>query len=239
MARQAGGPFSLMATWQIIFGGILAAGFAVLLVRRTQFAAARRANRPFELFGEAATVLDEPAIGHGEAVGTYTLTGRYNGHTVQVKAITDTLAIRKLPSLWLMVTIPEPLPVGATFDMMMRPAGPVTFSNFDMLSHTLPLPAGFPEDAVIRSDDPSRAISSGVIQPFLHRVYDRYFKELLITPRGLRLVRLLAEADRARYGVLRQAEFGDVRLGPTVLRDMIVALLALRSDIENRNSRMS
>ena len=39
-------------------------------------------------------------------------------------------------------------------------------------------------------------------------------KELLVTPNGVRFVWLLAEADRARYGVFRQAEFGDAALHP-------------------------
>ena len=84
-----------------------------------------------------------------------------------MKAITDTLALRKLPSLWLMVTLPGELPVKATFDLMMRPAGPTTFSNFDHLPATVTAPPDFPIDAVIRTDDPANMLPQHVVAPHL------------------------------------------------------------------------
>jgi hypothetical protein len=56
-------------------------------------------------------------------------------------------------------------------------------------------------------------------------------KELLITPKGLRMVVQMAEADRARYGVFRQADFGEVTLEAALLRDILDRLIALRAAI--------
>ena len=80
----------------------------------------------------------------GQTAGVWTLNGRYRDHHFQLKTVADTLATRKLPSLWLMVTLPEPLPVTATTNMMMRAAGVTSFSNFDFLAPHTGFACGLP-----------------------------------------------------------------------------------------------
>ena len=222
-----------MAPWQIALGLLLALALGFQLFRRAATQTAVIRNYPSRLFAEAAPLLAQAEIGHGDTVGSYTLNGYYEGHPVRVKAVTDTLATRKLPSLWLMVTIPEPVPVRAVFDLMMRPAGIATFSNFDQLPYTLPHPTGFPDDAVIHTDDPAHCLPPTILAGHLKPFFGPRSKELLITAKGLRLVSLLAEGDRLRYGVFRQASFGDVVLAAEHLRSSVLLLLALQADIEN------
>ncbi|RVC71539.1 hypothetical protein EN745_35675, partial [Mesorhizobium sp. M4A.F.Ca.ET.022.05.2.1] len=59
-------------------------------------------------------------------------------------------------------------------------------------------------------------------------------KELLVTPKGVRIVWLLAEAERARYGVFRQVAFGDVRLDPALIERLLQSASALRDAINER-----
>ena len=217
--------------WQTILGILVTAVLGTVLGRRLYLRREKQKAAPLTFFKDAAELLADAAISPGEAAGTMLLNGYFNGQPVQVKAITDTLALRKLPSLWLMVTLPGELPLTAAFDLMMRPAGPTTFSNFDHLPATLATPADFPANAVIRSDDPSKAIPNHVVAPHLQPFFETSAKELLITPKGLRMVVLLAQADRARYGVFRQAEFGDYTLDPGQLEVIIKRLQALRTDI--------
>ena len=81
------------------------------------------------LYGPIKTLLrDGRYEGEGSA-GYPQLVGFYDGLPVRIFAVVDTLAVRKLPVLWLLVTIPEPVPVRATLDLMMRPAGPTTFAR--------------------------------------------------------------------------------------------------------------
>ena len=155
----------------------------------------------------------------------------YRDLPVQVQTVTDTLNVRKLPSLWLMVTIAAPLPVTSTFDLMMRPAGPTTFSNFDHLPVTIERPPDFPEQAVIRTDDPGHLLPPHVVAPHLEPFFGGRAKELLITPNGIRMVFLIGEADRVRYGVFRQAEFGDAVVEANMLTDSLDRLIALRTAI--------
>ena len=68
---------------------------------------------------------------------------------------------------------------------------------------------GFPEGAVVRTDRRGVLFPRQRIADHLGIFADGRAKELLIMPNGVRIVWLLAEADRARYGVFRQAEFGD------------------------------
>lgn len=219
--------------WQTILGSLLALALAVLLLRQLAKAARQRRGEPERLFSEARAVLEDATILPSAAAGVHELTGRYKGHAVQVKLIADTLALRKLPGLWLMVTLPGPIPVEATLDLMMRPSGPTSFSNFDHLPFTVATPQDFPEHAVIRSDDPARMLPPEIIASHLAPFHGPRAKELLVTPKGLRMVSLLAEADRARYGVFRQADFGDAVLGPGQLTDSLERLIALREAIEN------
>ncbi len=109
----------------------------------------------------------------------------------------------------------------ATFDMMMRPGSATTFSNFDHLPYTLQTPANFPEVAVIRTDRDGVRLPLDIIAAHLGVFADGRAKELLITENGVRFVWLLAEADRARYGVFRQAEFSGASLDPALIEVLL------------------
>lgn len=194
-------------------------------------AARKRRDAP-DIFFAKVKPLIEGARYEGQELAFYPqLVGRYRDLPVRLHPVIDTLAIRKLPSLWLLATIPEPLPLSATFDLMMRSAGPTTFSNFDHLPATLDSIPDLPLHAVVRTDDPDHVLPHHVVAPHLGIFQDPRAKELLITPKGVRLVWQLAEADRARYGVFRQAEFGEIELDPLLVRDMLDRLIALRQSI--------
>ena len=81
---------------------------------------------------------------------------------------------------------------------------------------------------------PMELFPSETIAGHLDVFSDGRAKELLITPNGIRIVWLLAEADRARYGVFRQAEFGSVEIDPAQVEDLLQRLLRLRDAIMAR-----
>jgi hypothetical protein len=220
-----------MSTLQIVAGACVAVVLAVLLWRQYNREMAKRADQGRVLFDQVLALFDAPDVQRGATAGVWTLTGRYRGSVFQLKTVTDTLATRKLPSLWLMVTLPQAQPVPATVDLMMRAAGLTSFSNFDFLPHTFSLPRGFPTDATIRSDQPADT----KIVPLMVRHLDFFHrgkgKELLVSPKGLRIVVLLAEADRARYGVLREANFDGVTVDPALARQVMDTLIELQNDI--------
>jgi hypothetical protein len=122
--------------------------------------------------------------------------------------------------------------------MMMRPGSPTTFSNFDHLKHTLPKAPGFPAEAVLRTDRRVARFPQGLIASHIEIFAEGRAKEMLITPKGIRIVWLLAEADRARYGVFRQAEFGDATLDAALIERLLVSVSALRDAI-NKSERQA
>jgi hypothetical protein len=133
----------------------------------------------------------------------------------------------------LMITLPERQRVTATIDLMMRPQGPSTFSKFDFLPHTLASPSDFPKDAVIRSDSQSVTLPVRSLHPLLNWFHNNRGKEILISPKGLRMVMQAAEADKARYGVFREANFGGHSLPAATAQHAMDLLLALSDDLKN------
>ncbi|WP_188131431.1 hypothetical protein [Mesorhizobium sp. NFR06] len=180
------------------------------------------------------TVLADAADISDGTAGVVTFAGSWNGQRVQLRTIVDTLATRKLPTRWLSVSITEPVAVPGTFDMMMRPNSATTFSNFDHLAHTLPKVLGFPAEAVLRTDRKGVAFPQDLIASHTDIFAESRAKELLITPKGVRIVWLLAEAERARYGVFRQAAFGDTRIDPALIERLLEVASRLRDAINRR-----
>lgn len=221
----------MLNTITTILGIAAAVGLAFHLANKFRSAARKRAAAPDAFFASVKPLLAEARYEGEDLAGYPQLVGRYRDLPVRLHPVIDTLAIRKLPSLWLLATIPEPLPLSATFDLMMRPAGPTTFSNFDHLLVALDSIPDLPLHAVVRTDDPAHVLPHHVVAPHLDIFQDPRAKELLIAPKGVRLVWQLAEAERARYGVFRQAEFGEVVLDPLLVRDMLDRLIALRHSI--------
>jgi hypothetical protein len=221
----------MWSTVTTILGAIVAVAVAARLAMRFNAALRRRREAPDAFFAEVKPLLEDARYEGQGSPGYPQLVGRYRGLPVRLYPVIDTLAIRKLPSLWLLATIPEPLPLKATFDLMMRPAGPTTFSNFDDLPMTLDALPDLPTHAIVRSDDPAHVLPHHVLSPHLGLFEEPRAKELLITPKGLRVVWQLAEADRVRYGVFRQADFGDVVLDARLASDLLDWLIAVRQSI--------
>lgn len=227
-----------MQNFQFIIGALIAGGLAFLLFQKASASKQKSSADPHSLlFLDILPLLIEPEIKAGKTVGSWNLTGRYKNQFFQIQTIVDILATRKLPSLWLMVTLPEPQPVGTTFNLMMRPSGPTTFSNFDFLNATIPTPQTFPSHAVIRTDDPSKLIALDRVMPFLELFHSRFGKELLISPKGLRIVALAAEADRARYSVLREADFGAVVIDADLATRCMQTLLDLQTSLKESDAK--
>lgn len=220
---------------------LLAAGFglvfAMLLSRMVRADRNRREARARYL-DACKSLLTERRTGEGTA-GFPRLSGRYRGRLVDLQVMPDTLTFRKLPALWVMATLPEPLPLGATLDLMMRPTGLEPFSNFNTLPEQITLPPGYPEAATIRSDAAAALPPESLLRPHLGLFDDPRMKELILSPKGLRAVFLAEEADRTRYLIFRDAEMGAEQLDPARLEPVLDALIALREDIVTTRSPQS
>jgi hypothetical protein len=220
-----------MQDFKFIIAAIMAALLGYLLFKKAM-ASKQKQSQSLVMFQDIMPLFQGAQIAAGESTGSWKMTGYYRSHFFQIQTIIDMLATRKLPSLWLMITLPQPQPVQATLDLMMRPTGPTSFSNFDFLDTTLKTPESFPEQAVIRTDDPAMMHHVEKLGPYLEQFRGPRGKELLVSPKGLRIVLLAAEADRARYGVFRDANFGAIILDAVAIRQSLDTLLSLQDSLK-------
>jgi len=213
----------------LFLAGGFGLAFLVALVRMLTAARRRQAARA-AFFDDCKALLTDIQIGTGTA-GFPRIGGNFQGVPVDLQAVPDTLTFRKLPALWVLVTLPAPLPLRATLDLMIRPNGLEPFSHFGQLPEQLVLPPGFPEAAAIRTDDAKGLLAAELLYAHLGLFDDPRMKELVLSPKGLRAVFLAEEADRTRYLLFRDAEMGSTPLPAVRLETVLRSLLAIRRDV--------
>lgn len=204
----------------------LAIWLGLRLIQETRARATARAS-----YFEAVKSLFDRGETRLEPTGFPRMTGRKGKLAFDLQALPDMLTFRKLPALWVMVTLPEPLPVAATLDLMTRPSGNEPFTRFTTLPQSLPGLPGLPKEVAIRSDDARRVPPESLVLRHADLFDDPKVKELVISPKGLRIVILAEEADRGRFLIFREAEMGRTPLSPARLAPLIDRLAAIRKDV--------
>lgn len=208
----------------------LAAGAALAALHRRgrrRLAAARAAvfAATYDLFESYRVTQD--------GIDFPSLRGRYRGHDFHLDLVTDTLTFRKLPVLWLRVSLVAALPGTGTLDILVRSQNVEFYSPSADLPHRIEPRPGWPADAMVKTDDIARAPDVAVIDRHIAMFETPQVKELLITPKGVRIVYLLDQARRAEYLVLRQAEFDHASLAPALLRDLMDRTILLHADLRS------
>ena len=188
-----------------LLGAVLLAAFSGLLWQNRAAFRQRRATRA-AYFDEAAPLF-QSLIRRVEPSGFARLSGAWNGLRFDLQAVPDTLTFRKLPTLWVMVTLTEKVAVAGEVHVMMRPTGSEIFSHYGLMPDGVALPAGYPTDCALRCEDTSR-LPLTVIADEAALFQDRCVKELVVAQSGLRIVLLGEEAERGRYLLYRDAEMG-------------------------------
>jgi hypothetical protein len=221
-------------TW-IIVAALTAAAIAVLAAihRRTRTIVRSRRGA---VFAPAYDLFDSYQVTQRH-IDYPVLTGRYRGQSFQLDAITDTLTFRKLPVLWLRVTLLAPAPGLSTLDILVRSQNAEFFSPANELPHAVRPPADWPADALVRTDNPQRMPDLSIVDRHMAVFARPATKELLITAKGVRLVHMLDQARRAEYLVLRQAEFENPAVDTELLRDLMDRAIAVHQDLTRAELR--
>lgn len=203
---------------------ILALACAALLVLAWQYRRDREHQRKVRggFFADCHAVLEFSKVTQDD-LQFPVLTGRYKGLDVKLEPIVDDMTVRKLPSLWLKVSLFAPVRYSGAFDLLIRPRGTEFYSPAFDLPLEVRLPSGWPTDAVIRSDDPAGMPPAETVAQHLHLFEDARMKELLIAPKGVRLIYQADQAERSQYSVLRQVEFAEARLTSDLARRLLDA----------------
>ncbi len=220
--------------WLGMLAAALGTGVVVLFLQSIR-AARLRASTRAAYFDACSALFTSPRV-RVEDGGFPRLAGRYGGVDFDLRAVPDTLTFRKLPALWVLVTLPCPLPLRAKLDLMMRSTGLETFSNFHTLPEQIAAPPGFPEEITIRTDDRHALPPDSLLREHLDLFDNPAVKELVLSPKGLRITLLAEEANRGRYLIFRDAEVGVTPLPPGRLAPYLDKLVAIRGQILSLSS---
>jgi hypothetical protein len=153
--------------------------------------------------------------------GFPTLTGRLpDRREVFIELIPDTLVVRRLPQLWLCVTLRERVErPRASIGALARPTGAEFYSRVHDFPERIDAPAGVESECLMRGDGRLAASELGRIGAVLRGILaDPHIKEIAATPRGVRIIRQAAEGERGAHLLLRQIRFGASASHDTVAR---------------------
>ncbi|GLS23236.1 hypothetical protein GCM10007874_62560 [Labrys miyagiensis] len=214
-------------------GGLVfvATGLALLVwLQRRERTAIWRKRR--DIFADCLPLLDAGAITLGRD-GFPCLTGRIAGRQIRAELLPDTLTIRRLPQLWLSLTILTPLPATSSLGVLVRPSGSEFYARTPELPLRLDVPAPFPAEAMLRGSGPgASALLPRISKAFAAFLKDARVKEIMLTPRGLRVVHQVAEGQRGAHLLLRQCDFGDARVETTTFLRLYDGLEAIAAAVE-------
>ena len=216
---------STLITLLIALGlGVWLAQTLVQILRAARGRAASRAN----YFAAAGTLLTDLQR-QIQPTGFARIAGRYDGLRIDLQALPDTLTFRKLPALWVMVTVTEPQPSGGETHIMARANGQESFSTHAQMPFGVGLPQGFPPDCTLRCTDPAALPAPQVMAMLAPLFSDPKVKEAVLSPKGIRLVVLAEEGDRANYLIFRDAELGRHPLAAARLGNLLDTLADLHA----------
>lgn len=212
---------------------LLAAAIAALIWLGQREARAAASAR-HSILDPSLDVLDETRA-EIAACGFPKMEGKFRGRTFRVSLVPDTLTFRRLPQLWLDVTMRRNLPaLGGSIAILVRQSGADYFSMTDHLRERFAPPENFPDVCLIKGDGPAARHILERIAPYVASLLrDPKFKEIAITPRGIRIMRQLSEGKRGDHLILRQIVFENASLAPEELEDVIAAVLEIENLLLN------
>ena len=191
------------------------------------------------LLDECGPVLEGPEITLcGD--GFPRLAGRDRGRSVHVQLISDTMVVRRLPQLWVFVTMLERLRDLPSLAILVRPAGFEFYSMTSGLTHALSTPAALPQEVLIRGSDARAEDLLERLTPSLAAILaDPRVKEVALTSNGVRIIRQAAEGRRGEHLLLRQPIFDDAKVMSSDLVELLDQIHLLRSALDDQTQKQA
>ncbi|MCW0000062.1 hypothetical protein OE766_17630 [Pararhizobium sp. YC-54] len=160
------------------------------------------------------------------------VTGRIgDGRHVKIELIADTMVTRRLPQLWLKVTLFESMARDCpSLGVLARPTG----SEYYSLVHGFPewmTPPEMGMSSLMRGDGRATVEQTAIAGRHFQRLFaDQRVKEAVMTSKATRLVYQASQGERAAHMFLRQARFPLDRI-PAATIGQAIALTAGLSTI--------
>ena len=186
-------------------GGGIAAGvfFLIACVLWQQRAQRGFAARRASIFDDCRALFEQS--GQIDPGSDYPLLqGKYGNAKVLLQPLLDHVGYRKVPSLWLVLTVDSPMALGGSLDVLFRPANIEFFSQIEQLKQRIHLGDEWPSHHMARvSPTGWQAPLSAIHTALGDAIASPDLKEIVVTPRGVRLVVRVCGVERGHYLVLR------------------------------------
>lgn len=159
--------------------------------------------------------------------------GVFDGAGVSLKLEVDNLTARKLPIMWLHITMLRPPGRKDSLDILARPQNSDVFSpGWNWYKQVTPLKS-WPQHARYVSQGSVPVLES--IDSDIRTIFaDQRAKEVLITPESVRLTYLIRQADRGHYLLLRTADFDMEPIDSAEIAALTRQLQTLLSNLDRR-----
>lgn len=141
-----------------------------------------------------------------DRAGYAAVKGEFSSKPISLRLEVDNLTARKIPVMWLHITMPRQDTRGGSLDILVRPQVNDVYSpSWNWNKVVTPL-AGWPQHARFMSKDKTPDLT--LIDADVRNLFaDERTKELVVTPEAVRLTYLIRQADRGHYLLLRSVEF--------------------------------
>lgn len=221
--------------------GILLLVAAVLVLSLVHHRHTRRVREERSKLFDACSGLVEDAIMAKRGLDFPTLEGRWRGDAIRLEPVLDTLSLRTVPVLWLVVTIRRRSNVPGRLSALARVCGTEFYARHQELGEQITDDDLLPRNVSLRLDGWG---SAGPGRPLLDRIgaamADRRVKQMVITPAAARVVWRCATAQSSIYRVTRRVDLDGVRVDVRALEEALdatedVLRVAERSTAASRN----
>lgn len=212
---------------QILIFALAACALIAMLAMREHRNTMTRRHR---LLDEAASMLTSPRFALSADHHPVVSGVLEDGTKVTLDVVTDTMVTRRLPQLWLRVTLQDgSAGVWPAIGVLARPTGSEYYSAVHDLNEWL-IPPTMQVPMLMRGsadakDDRWQSLRHGLAS----LLADSRLKEAVVTPHMVRVVFQAAEGERSSHLLLRQARFAVDTVSQPTIRQALALAMEVRS----------
>ena len=199
---------------------LLVTGVVVLTLVQRRHTARVRADRG-RLFEHCLDLLETPVL-VPRGLDFPVLAGRRSGHDVRLEPVLDTMSMRTLPVLWLVVTVRGPHTVTGRLSVLARACGTEFYARHDEAGGPVGMGPHWPGELAVRADNADVAAQQPELLDRIRAfMADDRVKQVVVGPASARVVWRCATAESATYRVTRRVDLSQARVDATALAEVL------------------
>jgi hypothetical protein len=141
-----------------------------------------------------------------DGIGYPVLTGVRHGMRVKVELLADSMALRQLPRLWLLVSILRPVRIAAPVDVLLQPEPTDIVSPAERFPYEHAAPVGWPGHVRIATPSPTPP-DLDAFDAVVGLLHQPGTKDVLVGPGGVRIVQELTRGEVGQWRLVRRPKF--------------------------------